>query len=111
MSFQVSSGEAIHLADASLIQDGVGGGGSLEERKKEMVRSLVEKQTMESVNLEDALRENEVKMINLTLQEVDFLKKQAIEDLQKELKVIKSFYFEVVMVTFLPVSFIDLNQF
>ena len=58
-----------------------------EDRKQKIAKELIEKQMVELVNLENSLRDNEIKEINFTLQEGDFLKKQDVLEVQKELKV------------------------
>ena len=72
---------------SSLITDVTESGEFNEDRKQEIAKELIEKQMVELVNLENSLHDNEVKVINFTLQEGDFLKKLAVLEVQKELKV------------------------
>lgn len=69
------------------IQDVINAGELNEDKMKEIGKALVEKHMIESVDLENRLRESEIKDINFILNDVDAQKKAAILEIQNELKV------------------------
>lgn len=69
------------------IRDVINAGELNEEKMKEISKALVEKHMIESVDLENHLRENETKDINFILNDIENQKKAAILDIQNELKV------------------------
>lgn len=78
---EASSGGAIDIKDV------INAGELTDEKRKEIAKALVEKHMIESVDLENQLRENEINEINFILQDMDVKKKQAILEIQQELKV------------------------
>lgn len=78
---EATSGDAVDIKDL------INTGELTDGKRKEIVKALVEKHMIESLDLENNLRENELKEINFILQDMDVKKKEAIMELQQELKV------------------------
>ena len=78
---EATSGDAVDIKDL------INTGELTDGKRKEIVKALVEKHMIESLDLENNLRENELKEINFILQDMDLKKKEAIMELQQELKV------------------------
>lgn len=77
---EVASGGSID------IQDVIDAGELTEEKRKEIGKALVEKHMLESVELENKLRDGEIQNINAILEDVDKQKKAAIQEVQESLK-------------------------
>ena len=77
---EASSGEAIDIADV------INAGELTDEKRQEIAKALVERHMIDSVDLENRLREAEIKEINFILQDIEDKKKEAILELQSELK-------------------------
>ena len=89
---EASDGAAVDIKEI------INAGELTEEKRKEIAKALVEKHMVESVDLENQLRENEIKDINFILQDIDVKKKEAILELQQELKVkfsLKNFLYSI----------------
>ena len=68
------------------IQDVIDAGELTEEKRKEIGKALVEKHMLESVDLENKLRESEIQNIDSILEDVEKQKKAAIQQVQDSLK-------------------------
>ena len=79
-------GEATSGGSAVDIQDVINAGELTEEKRKEISKALVEKHMLESVNLENKLREQEIQEINEILTETEKGKQEAIKKVQASLK-------------------------
>lgn len=79
-------GEATSAGSAVDIQDVINAGELTEEKRKEISKALVEKHMLESVNLENKLREQEIQEINEILTDTEKGKQEAIKNVQASLK-------------------------
>lgn len=70
------SSEAVNIAEIAA------SGGLTEEKRKEITKNLMEKHTLESAQLENELRSNEIKVISEVIQGYEERKAKAVANLQ-----------------------------
>lgn len=79
-------GEASSGGSAIDIRDVINAGELTEGKRKEISKALVEKHMLESVSLENKLRDDEIQNINQVLSEVEKDKQEAIQKVQASLR-------------------------